>query len=310
MAGAARELFGTRCATRAVKRAFAAWLTRPRLSWWHLGAAVVAATAVEPDDVAEWLATDAEATDATPPSIEQVRTAAAGLALLDRERVRRLLRDARRAPSGAEARRFFAVLGALVDVERDLRWPPPARLAELEAACLRAAALDPAPPPPPRLAPTLIEGPAPAHRAHAAPDHDIASRTEPHPDWTTARGAPSARGPAPRRDAEFPPSPMAAHLAGMTAADEIELVAPRTPAELAAWGRLLRNCLADFAPAVAAGVTAVFGIRVIGALTGAVEVRQGRIIQLLGPSNRPLPRNVVAAVAGHVETALAASRRE
>lgn len=308
-AGAAVELFGTRCATRTVMRAFAAWLTRPRLSWWHLGAAVVAATAVEPDDAARWLATDAEASSGGPPSVEKVRAAVAGLALLDRDRARRLLHDARRAPDGAEARRLLAVLASLLDVERDLRWPPPARLSDLEAACLRAASLDPAPPPPPRPAPVAIEAPAArAHPAGAAPVAGGASTAATHPDWTTARRAPSVRGPAPRHDVEFSPSSMAIHVAGMTAHDDIELVAPRTPSELAAWGQLLRNCLADFAPAVAAGVTAVFGIRVSGALAGAVEVRHGRIIQLLGPSNRPLPPRVVVAVAHQVERALAASR--
>ena len=104
--------------------------------------------------------------------------------------------------------------------------------------------------------------------------------------------------------AELPPGPVAQALCRLPVTSDIQLVLPRTPRELATWGRLLGNCLADFAPAVAAGTTAIVGVRQRGALVAALELRDGCIVQFLGPRNRPPPARLSEVVAHHVERQL------
>ncbi len=95
----------------------------------------------------------------------------------------------------------------------------------------------------------------------------------------------------------FTPSPPFRRLHGLLVGT-LELVLPRTPTELAAWGRLLGNCLAGFDAAVAAGRSVVVGVRDDGALVAAVEIdpQRGTIVQFLGPSNRPPAASLTAPV--------------
>jgi len=80
---------------------------------------------------------------------------------------------------------------------------------------------------------------------------------------------------------------------------EVRLVLPRTPAELALWGRRLQNCLADFAASVHTGASWIVGVEVHDVLRYAVEVTpSGEIRQFLGAGNRaPDPAHAAAAIA-------------
>ncbi len=300
LVGGAEHLFGTGRASRSVVRALASFLSRPSVAWWQLAVVVAASPVVEADDLVAALRIPVdESAMAAPPAGDDVRHARAGLGLLGPDRARRLVREAMVEPGGA--RRLFGVLRVLLDVHGDLRGPPPGRLDELEAVCLRAAAIDPGPPPR-RAVPAARTPAAPA--AVVVPTPPIA----PPPTWTVARRAPVVGGPTPAAALEFRHGPTARALAGPTADRTIELVLPRTPSELTTWGRLLGNCLADFAPAVAAGATMVLGIRLRDVLVAAVEVREGGIVQLLGPRNHRAPARVSAAVVDHVGRALARPR--
>lgn len=302
VAGCARKLFGVGPSTRSVVRALATLLGRPEVPWWALAVTVAAATVVEPDNLAQALATQIdEAAELALPSQEDVRVAQAGLRLVGATRARRLLRDAVNDEGGA--RRLVAVLRLLGDVERDLQWPPPGRLADLERVCLRVAPLDPSGPRPvdPGPSPTTCLVPEAPSAAHPP-------ATRPPPAWTTPLAAPTVAGHLPGPYAELPPGPVAQALCRLPVTSDIQLVLPRTPRELSTWGRLLENCLADFAPAVAAGTTAIVGVRQRGALVAALELRDGCIAQFLGPRNRPPPARLSEVVVHHVERQLRGGR--
>lgn len=73
---------------------------------------------------------------------------------------------------------------------------------------------------------------------------------------------------------------------------DLLLVLPRDVTDLARWGRILSNCLADFAPAVAAERSTIIGVHRGTRLTYAVELTPtGLVRQFCGPANRP-PRDV------------------
>ncbi len=81
----------------------------------------------------------------------------------------------------------------------------------------------------------------------------------------------------------------------------VDLLLPADPAHLVEWSRLLRNCLDDYVPAVAARQCTVLAVRVDEVIVGAVEVDPtGRVRQLMGPANRPLASWVDDAVMGIV----------
>ncbi len=68
----------------------------------------------------------------------------------------------------------------------------------------------------------------------------------------------------------------------------MRLVLPRTAGDLARWGRLLGNCLGDFAPSAARGRTLIVGVERANRLLYAVEVTStGCIRQFSGRGNRP-----------------------
>ncbi|MCY0541661.1 hypothetical protein OVW21_26905, partial [Klebsiella pneumoniae] len=80
------------------------------------------------------------ATDATVrlPTAEDRAALRAGLALLERARAKRLVLDALATDGERGGHRLAAALRTLVDAKDDVHWPPPVRLTELEAVCLRA----------------------------------------------------------------------------------------------------------------------------------------------------------------------------
>lgn len=137
------SLFGAGVSTRSVRRAFMDFLGRPVVAWWQLAIAVAAAPVVEPDDAAHLLALEVDESEVTDlPSAADVRVARAGLALLGRDRARRLVQDCLEQPRHG-GRRLVIVLELLLEVQRDVRWPAPSHLDDLEAACLRVAPIDP-----------------------------------------------------------------------------------------------------------------------------------------------------------------------
>ncbi|MCU0270094.1 MAG: PcfJ domain-containing protein [Acidimicrobiales bacterium] len=98
---------------------------------------------------------------------------------------------------------------------------------------------------------------------------------------------------APRAPSPWPP-PLGVH--GRTVAD-LRLVEPRTEAELAAWGRLLGNCLATYAEAQAAGRSRLVGVERQGRLRYCLELTgDGTLRQFLGERNRPVPASDRRAV--------------
>jgi hypothetical protein len=121
------------------------------------------------------------------------------------------------------------------------------------------------------------------------------------PAWTTPRRAPPttvARAP----DAPFVHGDeLRRRFDGVfVAGGELELVLPRTPQELAAWGRMLDNCLADFAAAVAEGRSVIVGVRRRRALVAALELQPdlASVVQFLGPRNRVPAATLTTPVLG------------
>jgi hypothetical protein len=301
VAEGAAALVGGRRATRAVVRSFGTWLARPGWAWWTLALVVAsaAAEALEPDDLARTLTTDGRPPSlraASAPAPADVRELTAALRRVGPSRARPLVHDA--ASSGGE-RRLADALRLLGDVDDDVPRPLPTTVAALEAACLRAAAVDPGPPPAP---------PSPPRPAAPAPTPP----TPPPPvraTLTVPLRAPATAAPRPPAATRLRPSALAQRLAGTTADGRYDVVLPRTAGELTTWGRLLGNCLGDFAAAVAAGETVVAGVRDRSTLIGALEVRDGRLVQLLGHRNRPVAAKVAAAVVAHVDGVLARAVR-
>ena len=281
------RLFGAPAATRATARALGGLLLRPRVAWWQLAAGAALTSVGGADDLAAVLGASGP-DGATPrlPTAEDVAVLRAGISLLEPARAKRLVLDAVTAGGEGGVLRLAAVLRALLDVKDDVRWPPPVRLADLEAVCLRATAVDPAPAPP---RPTPRLEPRPPARSQAAA-------------WTTPRRAPATARPAPAGGHAFEHPPAARALDRRVAGD-VELVLPRTPDELRAWGRMLGNCLGDFAAAVAEHRSVVLGVRERGALVAAAELTPDLrdVRQLLGPGNRVPPRALVEAVVGRLD---------
>lgn len=327
-AGAASTWFGAAGATRTVVRALATTLTDLPGSWWNLGLAVAAAPVLEPDDLARCLAGGgaSPATDVAPPTADDLRVAAEALRLLGRDRSRRLVAG---SVQDGSASALVSTLRLLLEVQRDVRWPVPATRDELQRVCLQAASLDPDPTPGPR---PLPPHPIPATPAVAPPGTQEEQQTAragavavvtaqpaattppasaapvltatPRPAWGVARRAPEVRRPAPPGGHALRHGDLALRLAAQGLAGRYDLVLPRSGDELAAWGRVLGNCLGDFAAAVAGGATIVVGVREAGMLVAAFEVRCRQLVQLLGHRNRPVPRRLAAAVTAHVDAVL------
>jgi hypothetical protein len=318
---AAVRLFGARSATRTVMAALGGFFVQqPAFAWWQLAAAVAAADVVEPDELAAILSARGpsvglapEGAAATAPAALAVDSAAAwagepvevvppseaiavlreGFRRLEHGRTRRLVVDAVVSAGGGGVRRLVRALRSLVDLADDVRWPPPARLAELEVVLLQASAVDPSPPPTRTM-------------CGSAPAADRPTVPAPAATWSTPRRAPPTSGrPAPRgafvHDVGARRRFDGVHLAG----GELELVLPRTPQELTAWGRMLDNCLGDFAAAVAQGRSVIVGVRRRRALVAALELRPDlrTVVQFLGPRNRVPSATVTTPVLAAVERA-------
>jgi hypothetical protein len=301
-AGAVR-LFGAHASSRSVARALAVLLARPVIAWWQLALASAMSVVGRPDDVAAVLRAEADSSEPVRlPTAEDRAAMRAGLALLERARAKRLVLDALATDGERGARRLAAALRTLVDAKDDVRWPPPVRLAELETTCLRATAIDPAPSPPtmPLSPPARVDPPA----------RPTAERP---PSWATPRRAPAGvrtTGAGRAGEAAFahPPAARALDRRVVGERNDLELVLPRTPKELQAWGRILGNCLADFAPAVAEHRSVIVGVKERGALVAAVELLPSlqEIRQFLGAGNRVPPSHVVDPVLRHLVPRLAA----
>lgn len=289
-ADAAVELFGPRRATRPVVRSLAGFLSRPRLAWWQLALVVGARESLEADEVASLLAIEPGEEDADAaerlPEADDLLAVGAAVAAAPAGWSRRMLGGA--LPGAGGARRAARALRLLLDVAADLRGPLPAHLDDLEAVCLRAACVDPTPRAA-SVAPTVA--PVPPTPPPAAPSVRAPA------GWTRPRGAPVVTGRRPAADLVFRHPPLVRELHGV-ALDELQLVLPRTPDELRAWGRLLGNCLGDFGPAVASGRTTVVGVRQGGLFVAAFELRlhDRTLVQFLGAHNRVPPAAVVRPV--------------
>jgi hypothetical protein len=108
-------------------------------------------------------------------------------------------------------------------------------------------------------------------------------------------------GPASRAAFAYPPAWRGVDGSGD---GEVRLVLPRTPAELARWGRRLHNCLADFAASVHAGTSLIVGVEVHDVLRYAVEVTPaGEVRQFLGAGNRAPDATHVAPVIAQLRAA-------
>ena len=84
------------------------------------------------------------------------------------------------------------------------------------------------------------------------------------------------------------PLPAATRSLHGTAAGSLRLVLPRTAGDLGRWGRLLGNCLGDFAPSAASGRALIVGVERANRLLYAVEINPNRCIrQFSGRGNRP-----------------------
>ena len=125
----------------------------------------------------------------------------------------------------------------------------------------------------------------------------LATESEPEPEWQIPRMAPTVRASERTEVGESFDHPPQARRLHQQRAGSVSLVLPDGPAQLAAWGDQLHNCLADYVDAVAAQRSIVLGVRVDDELVGALELdRALRINQMLGPRNQPLPRRLEAAV--------------
>jgi hypothetical protein len=126
---------------------------------------------------------------------------------------------------------------------------------------------------------------------HARPDPPAAA---PRRRAATAALSPPPAPPAPPGTFVYPALIATAEGAVV---DDLVLRLPAGPDQLRAWGVQLANCLGTFPGAVAAGRSWIIGIEQGQTLIGAAEISpDGRIRQLLGRSNRPLPAPLHASV--------------
>jgi hypothetical protein len=125
--------------------------------------------------------------------------------------------------------------------------------------------------------------------ARAMPIERAAAADPPRDPLPAAPRVPPRDGPAGEaaRMFTYPPTLEVAHGYQI---GEHRLVLPRNPAELAAWGRRLSNCLADYAGAVRSGRSVVVGLEERGTLVAALELRNNDVRQFVGIANsRPSP---------------------
>jgi hypothetical protein len=117
--------------------------------------------------------------------------------------------------------------------------------------------------------------------------HAVPRRPPPRADRLPAEPLTAPAGPRPDRRIEtfaYPPTVEIAH--GYRRGDH-RFVLPRTPAELAGWGRRLSNCLPDYVEAVGVGRSIVIGLEERGVLVAALELpgASGSVRQFVGIAN-------------------------
>jgi hypothetical protein len=279
------------------------------------------APVLEPDRLARVLVADGPAQPPERwPDAAQIAVAGGLTARLGPAAAERLLTDALATEEGP------AVLAELCTiypgVADQLPARPASRLADLRDQCRSLLPIDPDPGAGRwrRMHRSPSSGPV-AARLSAARRAPAVRATVPGggPARTEVRDAPGVpvAVPAPRgRARTAPPAPPAttssalryppgtAGLHGVEVGGGIRLVLPRTSDELAAWGRLLRNCIGSFGGAVAAGRSLLVGVEERGALAYCVELTpEGSVRQFLGERNRTVPRPVAAAVCGRLAEA-------
>lgn len=296
VAEAARTLFGAD-GTRTVRRALVDALHPTgsgRVQLTTLALSLVGRRVLQPDRLARVLAApcvDQPATDL--PDTSTLEVAERVVTRWGAERAERLLVGAAARPDGlrmlltttAYARQLGdhgpdgplpSRLDQLHDLHRSLV-PTPLPVAPAPAPVAARAA---------RPNATEASGDRRARERRAAPAQPAARRA-PHrllaPPVTAA--GPVAPG------TSVPRPPHLRPIDGLRVGDLL-LVLPRDVTDLARWGRILSNCLADFAPAVAAERSTIIGVHRGSRLTYAVELTPtGLVRQFCGPANRP-PRDV------------------
>jgi hypothetical protein len=176
---------------------------------------------------------------------------------------------------------------------------------------------------PPQPLPNRLQELHDVHRAlvRSAPEPaPLTDGSRPLARQARARRAAPAPTPAAQRPRHQPMAPPAtlgrvAASAAITVAPSVRgldghragdllLVLPHTAGDLIRWGRILSNCLGDFAPAAVAGRTLIVGVHRANRLVHAVELTpDGRIRQFCGLANRAPRdgerRDVVRALALH-----------
>jgi hypothetical protein len=247
------------------------------LALWPLGLALAASGLVPPDLLVEALTgTDPWRPATVWPSVDDIADARVCLAELGPERAASLVRDATRSDQLSP---LFPVLARFRSIRHDHLARLPRRLRDLEALCNEPVTAPVAPPPArPRAEPPVAGEPLPTAGL-------LAPRT--------------GRTRLPERY-QHPPPLLAVDGVRVGA---LRLVLPDTPETIRTWGVSLRNCLADFVPAVAAGNSWLIGIVEGDGIVGCVEVNPGTRVprQIQASANRPLPETSARAVVDHLE---------
>lgn len=304
---AARVAFDA-SATRTVRRAMVESL-RPladgTVDLSSLALALMAAPVVQPDRLARILSADRVRQDpAALPDPATLRASRRTLEAWGPVRVERIMSEAAGLPDG-----LSLVLRAIAYADDLGDHGPsgslPHRLHELHDVH-RALIRSPAASDPPAPAPTA---PVPA----PTPVPAQAPRQQPTPPPHLALRAPATRGRV-RPGAPILHQQKHRRLDGLVRGD-LTLVLPRTAGDLARWGRLMSNCLGDFAAAAVSGQSAIIGVRRSNRLVYAVELTSsGEIRQFCGTANRaPRPsdrRLIVGTLAevGAIDTDTAHNR--
>jgi len=261
-----------------------------------LGFACVATGLVSVDELANILEIPGRVGHDRWPSVDEVRVARQGLQLLPPTRRAALLLDSARCH---DAKILSEVMTRLLWVRDQVERPLPMKLDELKAVCNRlvptftpVAAMQPITPR--RETRVVADIPRPVLRQPAQlAMHPVQTEQVVRP------GAVPMRRPNPTSLTTGPnptswPIPTSLRRIHRHRCERFSFTIPTSAIELLAWGRQLRNCLADFAPAVSREQSWLIGIERDGDLIGCIEVQPDsrRIRQALGRSNSPLPPSV------------------
>lgn len=301
---AARVAFGP-SATRTVRRAMVEVL-RPledgSVDLSGLALALMAGPVVQPDRLARVLSAPRVRQD--PASLPDPATLRSSIPVLERwgaVRVERVLTEAAGRANGlALVLRTLAYAADLGD--HGPSGPLPHRLQELHdvhRVLVRSAPAEPTPPPP-------AAEPAVQREVRAA-----RPRTPPPPHRALA---PPTTGRVIRPDAPIRYRPDLQRLDGSVVSG-LKLVLPRTAGDLDRWGRIMSNCLGDFASAAVTGRSVIIGVERANRLDFAVEMTAaGTVRQFCGRANRaPGPavrRSVVSLLidSGVLDTGASSNR--